>query len=131
MRAPVNDVQGDSDEIFRWIHGTEGQRWGRFVMPLVGFVAKFWKGRGSGYRWTQLCGECRELLKCGLATGWKRQLGLADADEAMQKRMLLRLVTKVQCGDLDHTAVDPRGRLATGAEMRMRDLNPFGSDDPP
>ncbi|MCM5693573.1 recombinase family protein [Sinorhizobium meliloti] len=34
-----------------------------------GFVANFLKGRRSGHRWTQLCSECGELLKCRLATG--------------------------------------------------------------
>ncbi|MHC2459710.1 hypothetical protein ACVMIX_006414 [Rhizobium leguminosarum] len=33
-----------------------------------GFVANFLKGRRSGHRWTQLCSECGELLKCRLAT---------------------------------------------------------------
>lgn len=41
-----------------------------------GSVANFWKGYGNSYRWTQLCCERGELLKCGLATRWK--LLLAD-----------------------------------------------------
>nr|WP_245276927.1 Fic family protein [Rhizobium leguminosarum] len=39
------------------------------VGRLHGFVANFFKGRRSGHRWTQLCSECGELLKCRLATG--------------------------------------------------------------
>ncbi|WP_074063640.1 TetR/AcrR family transcriptional regulator [Rhizobium etli] len=34
---------------------------------FAGSVASFWKGRRDGYRWTQLCRECGELLKCRLA----------------------------------------------------------------
>jgi len=41
-----------------------------------GSVANFGKGRRKGYRWTHLCSECGELLKCRLVTGWK--LMLAD-----------------------------------------------------
>jgi hypothetical protein len=41
-----------------------------------GFVAIFRPDCRQGYRWTQLCGEWGELLKCRLATGGK--LLLAD-----------------------------------------------------
>jgi hypothetical protein len=34
------------------------------IVPFLGSVANFWQGCSGGYRWTQSCSECRELLQC-------------------------------------------------------------------
>ena len=71
MRGEIPCIH--SDMLASWLSRKREQReeaWNS------GSVANFWKGCGNSYRWTHLCCERGELLKCGLATCWK--LPLAD-----------------------------------------------------